>query len=42
MLLYYVSEQRMSEMYWKNGETKVAILMHFILESQNKTSFKTS
>ena len=29
-------------MYQKTDEPKVAILMHFILESQNKTSFKTS
>ena len=26
----------------QTDETKVAILMHFILESQNKTFFKTS
>ena len=38
MKICYVSEQWMSEMYKKTDETKVAILIHVIWESQNKTS----
>ena len=38
MKICYVSEQWMSEMYEKTDETKVAIVMLFILEPHNKTS----